>query len=549
VIDTGQTITVGNILDDEKIPYALFNISMRSETDTTTPSRNWLWSNPSIGFQRATENSANTRIAHMMEIVVVPVSTWENPYVQITPGNQAYWGGGVRADFGVPFFALRSVPLTPLQSIASFQHSSANGMRRPWKDSTINLPAGKRFPADAEGLDGHRYLMPAGSKWIGSSFAHPLIPRNNTRNQMILGSEQNRAPTDTNLADHAYLANAALWDSWYFSSLAPQSVQPYASNPRTLQQVFDDFFPVLASQPHTPLPNVRITPYRYTDESILRSLVSGNNPDADAHRRLAAHLMVDGAFNVNSTSVGAWKAMLASLRDHAIARLNPATTGGVSLQNLEARKTPVIGLLNPNGNESTPSALIAEQEQWRGYRTLTDEQIDALAKALVRQIKIRGPFLSMSDFVNRRVGNDNELARQGALQAAIEEANLNGALDHGSRAVGSIAGTPFPQAATGSRAAGAPGYISQADLLTPLGPVLQPRSDSFTIRAYGTSTDKQGKVLARAWCEAVVQRVPEYVVAVDLPEVAGDNLTSEANRTFGRKLQIVSFRWLSALEA
>jgi type II secretory pathway pseudopilin PulG len=548
VISTPQTITVGNIVSETKIPHLLFSQAMRGETDTQSPSKSWIWSNPSVGFRSAADSGVLAKHSHQMEISVTQVSTWENPYVQITPGNQAYWGGGVRADFGVPFFTYRSVPLTPAKSLASFQHSCANGMRRYWKDSNISLPT-RSFPNDAEGLDGHRYLMPMGSKLIGNSFSHPLIPKDATSHQIAVASEQADPPqaVATAMADHAYLANAALWDSWYFSSLTPQTTHPYRANPRPLQKVFDDFFPVSATQKTVPLPSVRMLPYRSPDEAGLRSLIAGGAPASDAYRKLAAYLMVDGAFNVNSTSVNAWKLMLGSLRGHPKARLENAS-GGVSVSTVDSDSTPVTGLLAPNGDLSSPSADPKAPEQWTGFRALSDSEIETLATELVKEIRKRGPFLSLSDFVNRRPGSADDLARHGALQAAIEAAGLNGDLDKGARSVGSVAGAPFPNAGIGSRAAGIPGYISQADLLTPLGPLLRARSDTFTVRAYGSATDKDGNILAEAWCEAVVQRLPEYVSAADAPDVPDTALTSPANRTFGRKFHIVGFRWLNAAE-
>ncbi|MBW2704609.1 MAG: hypothetical protein JRF33_27650 [Deltaproteobacteria bacterium] len=85
------------------------------------------------------------------------------------------------------------------------------------------------------------------------------------------------------------------------------------------------------------------------------------------------------------------------------------------------------------------------------------------------------------------------------------------------------------------------------------------RDDTFRIRAYGESNDASGKVLARAWCEAIVQRTPEYCDSTNDAEVPAreidangrfsDNpdLTS-SNRRFGRKFRIESFRWLSPSE-
>ena len=66
------------------------------------------------------------------------------------------------------------------------------------------------------------------------------------------------------------------------------------------------------------------------------------------------------------------------------------------------------------------------------------------------------------------------------------------------------------------------------------------RSDSFLVRTYGEALDGEGNVKARAWCEAVVQRTPQPVVA----DESGINPDPE-NGPWGRKFEIVSFRWLS----
>jgi hypothetical protein len=65
------------------------------------------------------------------------------------------------------------------------------------------------------------------------------------------------------------------------------------------------------------------------------------------------------------------------------------------------------------------------------------------------------------------------------------------------------------------------------------------------IRAYGDATDSTGKLAARAWCEAVVQRVPQPVEADD----SGIN-SARAGKPgdFGRRFHITSFRWLTEEE-
>ena len=76
---------------------------------------------------------------------------------------------------------------------------------------------------------------------------------------------------------------------------------------------------------------------------------------------------------------------------------------------------------------------------------------------------------------------------------------------------------------------------------------------AFNVASAGTAitfdaVDANGKIEARAWCEAVVQRMPEYVSPEDKSYVAPAALSSETNRVFGRRFVIVSFRWLSSTE-
>jgi hypothetical protein len=91
-------------------------------------------------------------------------------------------------------------------------------------------------------------------------------------------------------------------------------------------------------------------------------------------------------------------------------------------------------------------------------------------------------------------------------------------------------------------------YVDQADVLRGLSEQLTPRGDTFIIRAYGDSIDASGKVSARAWCEAVVQRVPDYIDSRDENHVRTAALQSPCNRNFGRALELVSFRWLNPKE-
>jgi hypothetical protein len=189
-------------------------------------------------------------------------------------------------------------------------------------------------------------------------------------------------------------------------------------------------------------------------------------------------------------------------------------------------------------------------DQWQGRRTLTEEEIEGLARAIVKEVRKRGPFLSLADFVNRRVGSDKALAKSGAIQSALDsdEVDIN-KKQNSSRAVGAAANRfVFPEAESGPMHYGAPSLVKQGDILTPIAPILSARSDSFLVRGYGEAKDKTGNIIARAWCEAVVERDRRYIDPSDEATVLPVSLTRAVNRTFGRRFDIVSFRWLNSNE-
>jgi hypothetical protein len=169
-------------------------------------------------------------------------------------------------------------------------------------------------------------------------------------------------------------------------------------------------------------------------------------------------------------------------------------------------------------------------------------------------VKARGPFLSMSEFVNRRLGPESELTRSGALQAAIDKSEVNREVFKEMVPVremdvadAAVYGYRTPAAATGNPAEGAPGWITQGDLLHLLEPRATVRSDSFVVRTCGLAIDSDGKVIAKAYAEAVVQRVPDFIDSTNSAATASSDLT-ESNRRFGRRFQVVSFRWLAPRE-
>jgi hypothetical protein len=174
---------------------------------------------------------------------------------------------------------------------------------------------------------------------------------------------------------------------------------------------------------------------------------------------------------------------------------------------------------------------------------------------MVEQVKLRGPFLSLSEFVNRRLDSTNPtLSAKGALQAALDDtdvsinAGFRGRKRTFSAAEKAYVNATFPEAMEGAIAYGSPAYVDQADMLRNLAEQLSPRGDTFVIRTYGDALDNSGKVIARAWCEAIVQRTPEYVDSSDEAYLKQADLSSDKNKEFGRKFEITRFRWLNDSE-
>jgi len=155
--------------------------------------------------------------------------------------------------------------------------------------------------------------------------------------------------------------------------------------------------------------------------------------------------------------------------------------------------------------------------------------------------------------VNRQTGTGN-LAQRGALQQAIDDSGLNDAFATTAQAGYEITADKVEEykyankpAGAGPSYQGAPGYLTQADLLSVLGNAATARSDTFVVRGYGDAVDKGGNILASAICEAVVQRTPEWIDPANAVETLPAAL-SPANAKFGRRFQIISFRWLKPEE-
>jgi hypothetical protein len=403
-------------------------------------------------------------------------------------------------------------------------------------------------------------IPPYAFNLIGNSDASPLLPP---------GAVVNSA--DASLAvnlqhDDSYCANHLLFDDWFFSSIAPDPSSFGPTGGRNQQKTFTDFvagIEPLDNRAYRPIE--RDSAFAAADSKNADQLFKDHVAKAEGYRSIASRLEVDGMFNVNSTSVTAWRALLGHARNQRVPYVQESGAGwSVDLSgevDHPFSRFTIAG--DVEAGKSGSSGGFREASEFAGYRLLDDEVIEKFAEKIVEQVRARGPFLSLAEFVNRQLSS-GDLALAGAIQSALNELakssstnpykEIHSYLD--------LTGTPqavavpvraaeaeyrFPAAAAGYLAYGVPGWTRQADVLRPLAPILSARDDTFTIRAHGDARDKDGNIVSRAVCEAVVRRTRDYVDPRDAADFANAPV-APLNKTFGRRFEMVSFRWLSPSE-
>ena len=210
--------------------------------------------------------------------------------------------------------------------------------------------------------------------------------------------------------DYSYELNNVLWDEYFLSGLDSDNVK-------------------------FPLPDSQLK------RRPIEGFVLDQETELGDERLAAAHLMLDGAFNINSTSVAAWESILGAMRD--IYTLGDGVSEPEQLHNYSRFVSPIMKSvaspfsdpLDPDiGSSNVSYSSPSDREAiTAGYRSLTDKEIAKLAEKLVDEIRRRSsvnehPFLSLSNFVNRSIDQDDfkgPAARKrfmytGALQSAID---------------------------------------------------------------------------------------------------------------------------------
>ncbi len=467
-----------------KEPFLITTFQLKTERDSKFPSRGWIHNAPVNLYASAGLDQKEPWANHQYELQWEAMTDWPpaSPTIEISnTKNRGYGGPGIYAQSGLEFATHSSIPLAPALSLGQLSHA----------------------PLNAGGQ------LPLVSQVVANSFAPPVLDPSVVR----------KDDAGRTLLDHSFHANSSLFDQSFFSGLADPGGP--LDRKTSVKDAISGLF-----EKGTPLANPRFIPHRGSS-SVTE--ISDALTAPDGYLKSAAHLLIDSPLNVNSMRVDVWEAFLNSTFGSQV----PQTKDGVLISatgtdSAFSRHLPSNGV----SLESANDPLGQDLAKWNGHRRLTKPQIRRLAEEIVKEIQERGPFQSIAEFVNRRP-EAGPLGKAGALQAALERAEIN-------KDSISTAAT----VANGTTADGAPGVISQADLLTAIAPVLTVRGDTFRIRAYGEAGPASGAKV-KAWCEAVVQRVPEYLDSEDKPWVTP---TKSLNTRFGRRYEIVSFRWLSPSE-
>ncbi len=470
-----------------KEPFLISTFQLKTERDSKFPSRGWIENSPVNAYASAGLDQTEPWEAQQYEFQWEAMTDWppSSPTIEISNnGNRGYGGPGIYAQSGLEFATHSSLPLEPALSIPQLRHA----------------------PLNTGGQ------LPLVSQIVGNSFQPPLMDSSTVRS----------TAGERTFLDHSFFANNALFDSHFFSGVA-DSGGPLPDKSGDAKAKLTAFF-----DQGKPLPNPRFIAWRggsSTQDIVDRITTNGG------YRKTAAHLLIDSPFNVNSTGVDVWEALLASAFGAKVPVINGGTidrsAGGTTIpvtRHLPSAGSDLEGQTDPNSRDLAT---------WNGYRRLEPAQIRSLAEEIVTQVRERGPFLSLAEFVNRRPGNGDP-ARSGALQTALGKSGINSSVLN--------PGSDLPT--LGNSADGAPGVLTQADLLTPIAPILTARGDTFRIRAFGEAGPANGPKI-RVWCEAVVQRIPEYL---DPAEEPWADPQLPVNKRFGRRYLQISFRWLSPSE-
>ncbi len=457
-----------------------------------------IWNNPKWDSIANLNTLATYKITHNK-----PANTLLDPTPPYTSEGTAGflpYGNATDDGAGPKQVILFDIPREPLVSVGQLQHAAAG-----------------RFSYEPSYIVGNSYAnirIPLGN-WVQTN-------GNDLYSDNFAGNFSDDVDIDNpfSLYDASYLVNEALFDAYIFTTI-PQDRGSYTG--------FLDQTELL--------PNPRYLAY----EPYNLSFAESNIKASTAGRTNAGFLLVDGAFNVNSTSVEAWEVFLSGTKGLPYLKLNADGSASTTYDSVDGVRFPRVQTVLGVPWENTPAD---EDAAWFGFRSLTTQEIRDLAVEIVRLVQAQGPFHNLSEFVNRQLLNDDS-GKSGVLQAALDNV-INSTLPPSMES--DLDTSLYTQLSPGStQGAGFPTQLLQGDVLQALAPYMQTRSDTFKIRSYGETLDPiNGEVISKVWCEAVVQRLPDPVADTLSGTTTADRLKDleSSPSSFGRQFRIVSFRWL-----
>jgi len=469
------------------------------------------------------------------KMVLRPANNW-NEVIEtpISSGSQAFGGLSATSGLGgVSSAVFTSVPFSAPLSLAQYTHANF-GIR----DQDPLFQIGNSFAA------------------MGNNIA-------STYSTDTLCGVSNH--------DEAWMANSAIYDRFFLSGAAPVVTRAkVVTEAKPLATVLDEFAAGTGR-----LANPRTKLFATRDPVTVRAMLAN-------HRRIAGTILTDGTFNVNSTSVDAWAALLASAKRNAMGSAS-------ELQPAADKNARFPRAVRADAADYNYKTAFNDKKAWTGLATLDDAQIKLLAKSIVEETRMRIrynhryqygiksglnvhyviqdrgvevplPYIGLAQFVNRfNCGAfPNQVSWQGCLQNAILRADVDGAnlsnrsspltaapaydatkltVSAANSGPGLIPYTyqPANVVATDPRTGtnkshslrAAPTSLMQSDILEAVGSSLSTRSDTFVIRCYGEATDPLDptRTLSGCWIEAVVQRIPEFCDPSQPPETEVAKLT------------------------
>lgn len=246
------------------------------------------------------------------------------------------------------------------------------------------------------------------------------------------------------------------------------------------------------------------------------------------------HVLISGAFNVNSENPDAWEAILghnvpAWTKMRPVQEMLRPTSTPRTLERAFFTH-PFSAQIESAGPEQKfyPDEELAKLPKNRRERALSEQSLRELPPEIlknfariltekIRQRRERGyePFASLEDF-----------ADSGILAEALHDSGIN-----------RIAGTPIP--------AWMPAAITPGVIMESLASTATVRGDTFTILCRAEIFHPiSRKILGSACAEMRVQRMPDFLDSDQNAETPFD-AQNPINRAFGRRYRITAFRWLS----